>query len=200
MADLELGIIDDCTNNIAELTAIELGVEMAIKHQYNYKRINLFSDSRISVFSLREWFFNWVKNAGMSYDDYGLHLANLKTSSGSDVKNYSIITEIINKISDIDPKYCQFNIYHCPGHMHGKTKEVIKTFNKHNKILLSEEDANLLTYYNDKVDNITRNVIKDYQVSQENNAYEEYKRQVLPFSVIPLQISSYKRIIGGRKF
>lgn len=194
--NIDLAVLDLCTNNIAELTAIELGVEMAIREQHNYKRINLFSDSRISVLSLREWFFAWVNNAKAWHNDSPLY--QLRTVGGSDVKNYSIITEIINKISYIDPNICRFNLYHCAGHRADRIDQVIKLFRKENHITLSFSDARLLAYYNDIVDNETRKVVKAYRTSPQN--FTEIKRQVLPFSVIPLHIKQYQRIIGGRSF
>lgn len=57
----EFEILDNSTNNIGELYAIFLAVRMA--HMlFENEDINIFSDSRISVFGLREWMDTWYRS------------------------------------------------------------------------------------------------------------------------------------------
>lgn len=183
--DKRVVIIRNCTNNIAELTAIEVGVELAIDNMGKFSRINLFSDSKISVLGLRDWIWNWIQSSrDMRY---------MTTSSGTPVKNLNIILNIINKILMIDPNLSQFNIYHCKGHALGKGELIQKTFYEVNKLKISIEDALELGKYNDIVDNLTRDTLYNYPEGG-------LEMSVVPFSIHPTNMSLYKEIIGRRSF
>lgn len=184
--DRKVVIIRNCTNNIAELTAIELGVDLAIENIGKFRRINLFSDSKISVLGLRDWIWSWIK-----YSDNDMRT--MRTSSGTPVKNLNIILNIINKISMIDPELSQFNIYHCKGHALGKEELIKKTFKEVNGITINTKDASKLGEYNDVVDNLTRDTLYLY-----SDLAEEIS--VIPFSIHPMKMGMYRKIIGRRSF
>lgn len=183
--DKRVVIIRQCTNNIAELTAIELGVDMAIDNVGKFHRINLFSDSKISVLGLREWIWTWMQSAR--------DMRHMTTSSGTPVKNLNIILNIINKISMIDPNLSQFNIYHCKGHALGKGELIQRTFYEVNKLKISIEDALDLGKYNDIVDNLTRDTLYYYPEGG-------IEMSVVPFAIHPMNMDLYKEIIGRRSF
>lgn len=185
-----LMVIRDCTNNIAELSAIELGCNIALKKQQEYFRINLFSDSEYSVKSLREWIFGWAK---VSCRDGIEGFRNLRKSDGNLVKNHTIIINIINKILSIDPGQCSFNIYHVKAHSNGNLNKVQEHFRKANNIDINILDAKILAYFNDKVDNLTRDILLGGQ-----SCY--YEREVVPYAILPYAFNKYKRIIGSRRF
>ena len=180
----------DCTNNIAELSAIELACKFAIQSQNRFLRINVFSDSEYSIKTLREWIFKWAnvscRNGIEGFD-------NLRKSDGNIVKNHTIIINIINTILSINPKECGFNIYHVKAHSNGDLKKVQEQFKKANKISINILDAKLLAHFNDKVDNMTRDILLSNQ-----SVY--YEREVVPFAILPFSFNKYKSIIGSRRF
>lgn len=186
-------LIDKCTNNIAELAGIELGVDMAIKYQDKFDRINLFSDSNISVHTFCEWIFYWCRNIG-SYN-HPERMQDLRTSSGKSVMNLTHILDIINKICSIDQ--AEFNMYHCRGHHMGKLNEMIQSFYKENKIDISREDAMLLANFNDVVDRDTRLIVERYFDASE---YESRRQEYPHYAIAPMNMKKYARIIGRRGF
>ena len=189
----QLMLLKHCTNNIAELAGIELGVDMALDYQYGFKRINLFSDSNISVHTYREWIFAWCRNMGTYQSPE--RMGDLRTSSGKSVKNLTHILDTINKICDIEQ--CEFNIYHCRGHHMNKLDEMITSFIKENKIKISKKEAVLLAYYNDMVDQETRDIVEHYFTE---NAYLGMIHEYSPYAVAPMNMAKYSKIIGGREF
>lgn len=186
-----LMVIRDCTNNIAELSAIELACDIALKKQTEYHRINVFSDSEYSVKTLKQWIFGWAKISCRNIGVDGFRY--MKKSDGMPVKNNTIILNIINKILSIDPKVCQFNIYHVKAHTDGDYKKVQSQFLKANGIRINDCDAKILGYFNDEVDNKTRDLLLS-----EASIY--YERKVVPYAIVPYGFNDYKRIIGGREF
>lgn len=191
--DEKLVILRDCTNNIAELTAIEIGVDMAIDNVGRYSRINLFSDSRISVLGLRDWFWKWIHYyKGQPLAEAIEHMKCMYSSTGEPVKNSIIILNIISKICSINPNITMFNIYHCKGHSKTNVYKVQSTFLEVNRIRISVEDASLLAHCNDEVDNLTRDILLE--------DIDGLERTVVPFAICPTYVGLYRHIIGGRKF
>ena len=186
-------LIDKCTNNIAELAGIELGVDMAIQYQDDFDRINLFSDSNISVHTFREWIFYWCRNVG-SYN-HPERMRDLRTSSGKAVMNLSHILDVVNKICSIDQ--AEFNIYHCRGHHIDKLDVMIKSFHKENKIVISREDAMLLANFNDVIDRDTRLIVERYYDASD---FEDRRNEYPPYAIAPMNMNKYAKIIGGREF
>lgn len=188
---VNLKIMFDCTNNIAELSAILLGVEFAIEHQSYFKRINLFSDSRISVQSLRDWIFNWIQYSRYKNQEYNPSIHTLINTTGC-VKNQVLIKNIINGIAVIDPKLCSFNIYHCKGHAKN-IKTVQDTFQKFNGFRINNYDAEKILECNDMVDNATREYLLSHRYRDEDII------NVIPFTIDPSQdiMNIYHSIMKG---
>ena len=186
-------LIDRCTNNIAELAGIELGVDMAIQYQDEFDRINLFSDSNISVHTFREWIFYWCRNVG-SYN-YPERMADLRTSTGKSVMNLTHILDTVNKICSLDR--VEFNMYHCRGHHIDKLDTLIESFYKENQIIISKEDAMLLAHFNDVVDRDTRVIVERYYDSSE---FENKRTEYPHYSIVPMNMKKYAKIIGRREF
>ena len=184
--DQSLLVIRKCTNNIAELMAINTGVDLALSYIGKVSRINLFSDSKISVLGLRDWLWSWLHNY------QGNDLSTLRTSSGTPVKNSHLIVQIINKITGIDYKTTQFNIYHCKGHAKGKEFVVQSTFREVNHIDIPIEDARRLGIYNDMIDVLTRDTLLSNT--------RQFDEVIPPFAIAPMNLSRYKKIIGARSF
>lgn len=142
------------TNNEGEVYAIYMGILMAIDY-ITYSRgpkiINLFSDSKISVFGLRDWYHGWIS--------YSLNSDKLISSSGQPVKNQEIFIRCMNLIIYYGLK---INIYHLRGHIDpSKQRDYYKflsDFVRSNylKDEPSRELINTLSEFNNMVDYNTR--------------------------------------------
>ena len=145
-----LEIMQHSTNNESEIRAIQ----MAIEYVYEYipiipyiKRINIFSDSKISVYGLREWYKNWFMN---------IKNGELYGSSGK-VKNQKYFIFIIKAIEQLG---LPINIYHLRGHMLNKQWQFVDSFYKENHIVgyNGKMDIRLRDYLihgNDEIDKET---------------------------------------------
>jgi ribonuclease HI len=58
----ELLLIDNPTNNYAELFAIDTALKIIIKKNLTDKHINLYTDSKYSIDCITKWYEGWVKN------------------------------------------------------------------------------------------------------------------------------------------
>jgi len=139
------------TNNSSEILAILLGVNKAIFYKKYFDTINLFSDSKVSIFGLREWVFNWVANIvdGKIY-----------SSSGTLVSSQVIFLKIIKNILDNDMK---INLYHQKSHVNTlKERSLLKAkscFFESNGIVITKEDLLTICLYNNYVDNLSTSLL-----------------------------------------
>lgn len=144
------------TNNEGEIYAILMGIQMCIEHKSKSKKdykYNLFSDSKISIFGLREWYKSWISN-GIIHND-------LINSSGEVIKNKQIFLRCFNSI--ITSKI-NIDLIHIRGHMNNdpkKYKQFIDNFVSSNYFseYPSDDLAMSLIYYNDIVDRTTRDML-----------------------------------------
>lgn len=113
------------TNNEGEIYAIYMGILACIEIRDLYPDINftfnLFSDSRICILGLREWYNGWVNNAIKMNSDC------LISSSGQKVKNEQIFLRCFNAIINSN---IHINMYHVRGHINLNNKESRKVFAK----------------------------------------------------------------------
>lgn len=115
-------IQENATNNSGEIMAIRKAVEYAIHYQTINKLnpeqliINIFSDSKISLFGLREWCFNWENNQ----NEHGI----LYGSGNNPVSNQEEFKNIIRMISDLS-LYAKIRFFHQRGHV--KIKDYLNT-------------------------------------------------------------------------
>ena len=138
------------TNNIGEIIGIELGIDLALKWRGQFSTINLFSDSKISLFGLREWFTKWKynPNTGLLYG-----------SAGTPIANQSHFLKIMYAIVQYG---LVINLYHVPGH--ADFNKFIKVFRESNNVH-SFIDRSLITEmikYNDFIDESTRSTLMNY--------------------------------------
>lgn len=193
LVDAKYKILAKTTNNYCELYAILLAIQYARVHAFHKSnlKINIFSDSKISIFGLREWIFKWIANH---------HNGVLYGSSGP-VSNQDLIIRIIwNILLDNIP----VKLYHVRGHHdHDTFKEMIsfrKSFRQENHIYDMVEDTLLqfLISGNSEVDNLTRSQLSDTR--QVQRSYEDLKLQS-PFhidtkSIVPiLDMHKYASLI-----
>ena len=141
-------IIRDTTNNNAEIKAIRLGVEEAIRQKNNFKNIRIFSDSQISIFGIRDRIFKWYNN-GETLCGY----------EGKPIKNQDVMLEIVHMIVDNN---INIEFYHQQGHVKVNDKEklleAIHVFSSSNNIrsIISYDFIRTISQYNNYVDVMSR--------------------------------------------
>lgn len=154
-------IIRDSTNNISEITAIKLAIDLAIEN--NLSEINIWSDSQLSIFGLTKWIKSWISNM----DNYIL-----KNSSGDSVKNQQIFLSIIKTIID---KNLRVNFYHIKGHANQNSiksiNNAVSVFYKSNNIRISRDKIYNAIIMNNKIDKETRNMLENYKDIQPIHLY-----------------------------
>lgn len=169
------------TNNDSELRAISLGIDKALQYRDRYQVINLFSDSKLCIHTLKYWIFNWVNN---------LRNGKMINSSMKEVSNQNMIMTIINKIMFNE---LHINLYHQKGHVTSVSSSVenaIRVFKETNYINddITIELMQALSYYNNYVDVLTKNVL--------NNLCTLYN----PINFVPKRLdilSKYKNLIDN---
>lgn len=148
----------NATNNSSEIMAIYAGICEALKlrEQYPNAVFRLFSDSKISLYGLRDWMKNWLKNIRED--------GTLISSSGKPVMNQQRFIEIYNLIVRNE---LHIELYHQRGHvLDGKVSEerARVQFIRANKV--TPEMLGLNTRYisecNDMIDNLTRTALYQY--------------------------------------
>lgn len=87
--------LDDSTNNIGELTGLEMAIDEVIELVKDEDRVIFLLDSEYTRKSVTEWIYNWMRNErdGVAY-----------TSTKQPVKNYEQIKRIHNKLNKIANK------------------------------------------------------------------------------------------------
>lgn len=151
----------NATNNSAEILAIWAGITEAIKikEQYPNAIFRLFSDSKISLYGLRDWMKNWIKNSQRRGTDV------LINSSGQEVANQQCFIDIFNLIVETGLK---IEFYHQRGHV-GESGGVDLDrarvqFIRANKVSPENLGLNIqiLSQCNSCIDNMTRSAIRQY--------------------------------------
>lgn len=145
-------VIYDSTNNYAEIYALKMAISAAVRKVYEIKyssRINIFSDSQISVFGLRDWIFSWYKK--LNKDN------NMISDKNVEIANQDIFNQIVNIIVD---NGVPIHIYHQIGHTNcNNMKDIQKVkiaFSRANKEEIDDDTAYKISYYNYFVDKLTR--------------------------------------------
>lgn len=173
-------VIYNTTNNYGEIYAIRMGVKAVYDMGYKLgtvSRINLFSDSQISIFGLREWIFTWYQNLNNN-------MQMVSSDKRLEIANQEVYNSIVNLIAY---EGIPIHLYHQLGHKNFKNNthltKVINSFNSVNKIRISIDEARFICYYNEYVDRFTRdnlhNVTKSDLFKQ-----TDYQKYIMPVSII----------------
>ena len=150
IVDQRVIILRESTNNESELYAIYMAIQFALLNRNKVQVINIFSDSQFSVFGLREWIFNWVKN---------IKNDRIYNSSDKMVANQHIFMNIIYTILYYDLKV---SIYHNRGHFrYDQIEKFRQLFTKHNFLndYIDAKTAYKIIPFNDLVDKNTRSLL-----------------------------------------
>lgn len=154
-------IVDQCyqinrhsTNNNSEMIAVIKGIELALKYRARgeFTHFNLFSDSKICIYGLREWIEKWVQQSPGDV---------LIGSQNKPVMNQAEILTAVHLILDNN---LDIKLYHQKGHM-DDTKLVcsLQTFKKSNNIdnFVSNDFISQINRSNDYVDTRSRGLLND---------------------------------------
>lgn len=150
-------ILDQSTNNEGEIYAIYMAIQEAIWKKPFVSRINIFSDSRISVMGLREWIPDWINNQRESI---------LYNSSGEVVKNQELFLSCMYFILYYN---LEIHLYHIRGHLNPKNEKDIRkfidSFKTENECVFFQPSVSLATTMMDcnaHIDNLTRKYLERY--------------------------------------
>lgn len=141
-------LLGNVTNNRAELQAMFMSVMYANSLKNCFKNINIFSDSKLCVYSIIEWIYQWI---GLSSD------TTMYNKSGEVVKNQDIILWIIKTIID---NSLSINIFHQKGHVtytQANMKNASEVFFESNHFECDMETLAKISSYNNAIDIYTKN-------------------------------------------
>ena len=144
-------ICSDSSNNLAEIRAVRAAICLAIRHQSEYDIINIFSDSQISIFGIRDRYFTWR-----------LKKDKLFGFGNTMIANQDVFIEIMELICSHN---LEITFYHQNGHVNcnnpDSMKEATHVFMASNGIRECV-DMNLIryiSYWNDIVDKKSRQIL-----------------------------------------
>lgn len=144
----------------AEIRGIRCSLTLALKWRYMFRTINIFSDSQIAVFGLRDYIYNWKynKEAGRFYIG----------SKNSYVKNQELLIECYYLLEELR-KTNIVNIFHQCGHVNNgfdNIKNAAEVFKKSNGVagIVSYELIRYISVYNNYVDSKSRSFIRTINV------------------------------------
>lgn len=140
----------------AEIRGIRCSITLALQYRYRYRCINIFSDSQIALFGLRDYIYNWYYNPG----DNMLYNRHQKLP----VKNQELYIETFLMLEELRRTNI-VGLFHQSGHVDSfvdDLRESIRVFKKSNNIS-GKVDYNVARYialYNNYVDNKSRSMIR----------------------------------------
>lgn len=179
----------DSTNNISEITAVKLAVEMAIANRDRFDIVNIWADSQWSIFGLTKWLRSWTSN---------MYNGMMINSSGEVVKNQQIFLSIIKLIVDNN---LRVNFYHIKGHVDttnfASITHAISVFNKSNNASISRQNIKIASDMNNMVDRKTRDLLQSYK----NTSPVYLTRGIVQFSLSNEDLIRYYNLVtlGGNK-
>jgi len=196
--DKGLKVIHGSTNMYGEIYAIKMGIENLLQYKDTDRFLNLFSDSRVSIFGLREWIMLWYSN---SQDKI------LKNSSNVPVYNQEVILEIMRLI--VQSKV-HVNFYHIPGHMRPNNEEdmskfrsiFLKNFNSDNYFnnplsCIPNDILVEMCVYNNMIDKMSRHYLNQIVESKDYDPNKYKRYSIYPFYWFPKEqdMETYQQLI-----
>ena len=176
-------IHSDTTSNAEEARGVAGALSLALSYRYNFKNINIFSDSKISIIGIRDFASKWY------YEDNNLYR---KKYGSALVSNQNIFTEMYMSAIEL-LKTNQLGLYHIKGHVnleaHAKTLDrqihnAYNVFMRENK-MYNQFDMNIIRYlctYNSFVDHGSRSLL--YRTNVQDNL--DYRDAVEFYPTQPL--------------
>ena len=138
----------------AEIRGLRCSLSLALQYRNMFKNINIFSDSQISVFCIRDYIWNWKLTGNYVFVN----------RSGEEAKNQELYIECLEMLLDLS-RTNTVNIFHQAGHVENglsNLKNAINVFKSSNNIP-GKIDYNLIRYistYNNYVDEKSRSILR----------------------------------------
>lgn len=143
----------DSTNNISEIMAIKLAVQLALENRDKFDIVNIWSDSQWSIYGLTKWIRSWMNNMEN-------HV--MMNSSRQPVKNQQIFLSIMKMIVENN---LRVNFYHIKGHVDTHNiksiNHAVSVFNRANNASISRDKIYKMATMNNMVDDTTRKLLDD---------------------------------------
>jgi ribonuclease HI len=140
----------------AELRGLRLSLGLALTYRSLFKVINIFSDSQLVIFGLRDYIYKWRWNENKQ--QY------YTASSNTPVKNQELYIECFKMLQELS-KTNIVNLFHQPGHIDSSFRDIKKAanmFKEYNGVsgLVSYDLIRYISIYNNYIDNKTRSHIR----------------------------------------
>jgi hypothetical protein len=154
----------------AELRALRCSLILAKKYKDYFRTINFFSDSQLTIMTLRDYIYKWTYDPEIN--EYRSRRVGRPV-----VVNISPILECCDMLIDLQKDKC-VNLYHQKGHVSngkGSIEHATETFKKSNAIKGSV-DYNFIRYisiYNNYIDNKTRSYLQMQRKDIIQNYYHD---------------------------
>ena len=151
-------IQSSCTVPAAEIRGVRCSLTLAHKWKYYFQHINIFCDSQLAIFGLREYIYKWQYNPADNLLYNGLK------GNRKPVKNQEVYIECLQLLNDLRMNGNIINLYHQNGHVENgidNVRAALETFKKSNGIM-GKVDYNTIRYislYNNYVDSKSRSII-----------------------------------------
>jgi len=184
-------VISGGTSVKGEISAIKQGIFLAYytyaKSKYKFKTINLFSDSQLAIYGIRDRILSWDCKNGKLYG-YG----------NDPIMYYEDFFEMINFIVDKDFK---INFYHQKGHVNSSDldsiKYAVKTFEASNyeRNQIPYDFIRYISSWNDYVDKKSRSILFKFN-TVDNKVIQPIK--FVPNNEYFYTLQKYEQIQGGK--
>lgn len=164
IVDERFRVQSESTVPAAEIRGIRCSLSLALKHRYQFRTINIFSDSQIAIFGLRDYIYNWKY-------DYKLNQF-YSGNRAAVVKNQELFIECFQMLQDLRMTNI-VNIFHQSGHVDSRFDDIKKAaeiFKRSNGIYgtISYELIRYISVYNNYIDNKSRSFIRTLNVYENN--------------------------------
>lgn len=185
--DERFRMCSESTVPAAEIRGIRCSLSLALQYRYQFPVINIFSDSQIALFGLRDYIYGWkFKSDGRLY-----------SKSSTIVKNQELYVECFQLLNELR-KTNIVNLYHQPGHVENgldSLKAAINVFKTSNNIrgIVDYNTIRYISLYNNYVDSKSRSFIRGI------NIYENIYTDPLIFYANPDTFNNSRNIPVKKK-
>lgn len=156
--DESIRINSGCTVPAAEIRGLRCSLDLALKHRFEFPNINIFCDSQLAIFGIRDYIYNWY------FDPISQRFYTNPKRICDDflVKNQQLYLECLIMLTDLRTTN-NVNIYHQKGHVENNRdlQNAIEVFKRSNGIA-GKVEYNLIRYisvYNNYIDDKTRSIL-----------------------------------------
>ena len=187
-------ITADSTSNRGEILAVFLAIQMAHenlkKYPNRFKRINVYSDSQLSVLGTTKYMHTWIKNS--TNDQEILYKPDNKPVQNQDLLMMVVTYCVANNLI--------INMYDQKAHVNLESKksliEANKYFYKANGFYLKKDEIYKISHYNGLIDKKSRDLLQYVNPNQYPRAKFNNK-ELLCHYIVPTNFWKYIHI-GGR--